>query len=61
MISIVPKRRTKTEKWPMLLGLSTGHDMLLKARELCHQHLLSKDDLSLSKVSGVDVVVIDLG
>lgn len=34
--------------------------MLLKARELCHQHLLSKDDLSLSKVSGVDVVVMYL-
>lgn len=44
----------------MLLGLSTGHDMLLKAREQRHQQLLDKDDLSLIKDSGVDVVVIDL-
>ena len=45
----------------MLLELSTGHDMLLKAREQRHQQLLGKDDLSLIKDSGVDFVVIDLG
>ena len=45
----------------MLLGLSTGHNILLKARELRYQQMLSKDDLSLSKVRDDDVVVIDLG